>query len=410
MTKTAPPIPSLPMQLMLTLGCWMSSPFALQCVKNDWPHWSKRLHSLAPNLPLNELKAAQLEAAITQEAKQRASNLLDGIHRYQQSGYQRHMSEPAVIWQQGSARLLDYTAYIPQHMIAHAPMVLFVPSLINRYYVLDLEKERSMMHYLASQGVHPIILDWGTPSEAQMEYDCAAYIQKIMLPAIDYLHEMSQDRVALAGYCMGGILSMAAAILRPEKVNALALLATPWDFHCDAFAPFIFEESYHPLIMQWLQSKPLIPADMLQMLFYMTNPWVFEQKFRRFSELSPDSRAAKDFIALEHWVNDGIPMTSAVAIDCLIRWSQQNMLSKNAWKVTNRRIAPDKIRCPTFMAIPKNDHVVPFECAMALAKKLPQAELIHPSAGHVGMIVGSRAKRELWQPLAKWLHETRTAA
>lgn len=58
---------------------------------------------------------------------------------------------------------------------------------------------------------------------------------------------------------------------------------------------------------------------------------------------------------------------------------------------------------PIFIAAPLQDTIVPYECAAPLADLLPNATLHKPSAGHVGMIVGQNAKRELWKPLGDWL-------
>jgi polyhydroxyalkanoate synthase len=340
-----------------------------------------------------------LSQAVTEEAKSRANNLLSGILRYVDTPYTRDTDEPAAIWRRGNARLLDYGTPAG----AKGPVVLFVPSLINRYYILDLESERSMLRYLATQGLYPLVLDWGEPGKHEEAFSCADYVTDILIAAIDFLSKTSGGRIALAGYCMGGVLSLAAAQARQQKLCALALFATPWDFSCPTFKPFVLDDQWLPLAQSLIGSQNKLSADIVQSLFYLTDPWVFEQKFRRFQELQPESRAAKDFIALEHWVNDGVPMTSHVADDCLIGWAQKNDLMQEKWKVGGRIVRPCSITIPTLIAIPRNDHVVPYECAQPLADAMPNAHVINPGAGHVGMIVGSRAKRELWQPLTDWI-------
>jgi len=281
--------------------------------------------------------------------------------------------------------------------------MLFVPSLINRYYILDLEKERSLLRFLATQGIYPLVLDWGMPGDTEADFGVSDYVSEILLPAIDFIHQTSGAAVTLGGYCMGGVLALAAAQLRPKKVDKLALFATPWNFHCKAFAPFILEKAWQEKLGAQLADGKALPAEIVQALFYLTDPFVFEEKFRRFLSLDGESRAAKDFIALEHWVNDGVPMTSRVAQDCLIGWAQRNDLAMGKWKIGNRKIDPRKITQPVFIAIPKQDHVVPYDCAIPLTKAMPHAHIVKPSAGHVGMIVGSKAKKELWEPFAEWV-------
>ncbi len=325
--------------------------------------------------------------------------MLSGILRYYETPYQRVLAEKPVIWQTGAARLLDYG----QGAENFQNIVLFIPSLINRYYILDLEEERSFLRFLATQNIYPIVLDWRTPSAAEAEFAVADYVSEILAPAIDYLAEIYGGKIALAGYCMGGVLALAASKLRPRKISSLALLATPWDFYCPEFSPFVLDKKWQAEITKTINEQETLSAEFIQSLFYLTDPFLFEHKFRRYFEMEETSRAARDFVALEHWVNDGVPMTAGVARDCLIGWAQGNDLMAGRAMVAGKKIAPPPATLPTFIAIPKNDNVVPFACAMPLAAATPQATVIHPSAGHVGMIVGSKAKRELWLPYANWL-------
>ena len=386
------PLPLLPMHLTQSMGTLHSWPFAMQLAN-------------AESLPLkNSLKQKlndpKLHQALQNHARNESKALCDAIKRYIDTPHIRTLIEPPCIWQQGSARLLDYGQLEGPEC---DQLMLFVPSLINRYTILYLNEQRSMMRFLRSQGVYPIVLDWGTPSNNQQHDNISDNITNILLPAIDHIHDMSGEAVSLGGYCMGGILALAAAQLRPLKIDRLALFATPWNFHCDTFKPLILDDDYQGILAELIDSQDMIAAEMIQALFYVTDPFVFEEKFKRFATMKEGSPAARDFIAREHWVNDGVPMTRGVAQDCLVYWAQQNQLAKNKWKVANRIIRPEKISQPTFIAIPKQDHVVPHDCAWPLAELIPHAHVIHPNAGHVGMIAGGRAKRECWNPLLEWL-------
>lgn len=380
------------MQLMLTLGCWLSSPFAWGCANAASP-----LLKAEKSPPQN----AKLQSALAGEAKNRAAEFLSGVLRYMEAPYARNVPEPPCIWRRGNARLLDYGT--PRRK--PGTTVLFIPSLINRYYILDLEEERSLLRFLGAQGLHPLVLDWGAPGEFEQTFGVGDYIMDILNPAIDFLAKVAGKPIAMAGYCMGGNLALASAGLKQKQVSALALLATPWDFHCEEFRPFVVENEWLPMIEKTIASQKSLPADIVQSLFYMTDPWVFEQKFRRFAGLQDGSRAMRDFIALEHWVNDGVPMTANVARDCFISWAQQNMLMNGQWQVAGKKSDPKKLKLPTYIAMPQSDHVVPLACALPLAQMIKDAAISRPSSGHVGMIVGSRAKKELWQPLAEWLHK-----
>jgi polyhydroxyalkanoate synthase len=63
----------------------------------------------------------------------------------------------------------------------------------------------------------------------------------------------------------------------------------------------------------------------------------------------------------------------------------------------------EDLALPTLHVIPARDRIVPPESSRALAKATKGADMLSPAAGHVGMAVGSRARSEVWEPLAVWL-------
>lgn len=382
------PLLNLPMQLMTSMAPWLSSPSACQWSSVGLPLWN----------PL-AIDPQKLNQAVAEEAKNRVESLLKGLLRYGEIPYQRVLKEPPTIWRKGNARLLDYSLATRHSSLAP---ILFIPSLINRYYILDLDEERSLLRYIAATGACIFVLDWGKPGEYEKHFSCEDYVTKTILQAIDFVQQTSGKKVNLAGYCMGGVMALAASLLKTQSVNSLSLFATPWNFHCNSFSPFLLHRNWHATIDAMLTKQDTLSAQVIQSLFYWTDPWVFEQKFRRFADID-DPKEIHEFMALEHWVNDGVPMTVAAARECLIGWAQKNQLADGSWQVAGKKIDPTKIKCPVFMAMPENDHIVPKDCAEPLAKSIKHAKIIRPHAGHVSMMVGKHAKRDVWQPFARWL-------
>lgn len=409
--QTLPPKPgALPFHLMLGLGGWMSSTIAFECFRQGLSglnqaqaHPEKRARKVkkAATLP-NGKDLQKLGEALQKEALARAESFLGGLQSYFATPYARELSPPPAVWQKGQARLLDYSA-LADALPAHAPVVFFIPSLINRYYILDLEKQRSLARFLTDAGCHVLMLDWQSPGAQEAGYSCADYVTQVLAPCLDFIGDTTGKKPILAGYCMGGVLALALAQLKPGRVSALALLATPWDFKSQDSKQADLSEPYLLQLDACLEQQSQVPAEWIQTLFYLNAPWLFQAKFQRFSRLSPQSPERREFMALEGWVNDGVPMTSAAARECMIGWAQHNLLARGRWRVGGRHIRPVSIRCPVFIALPKNDTIVPTGSAMALAAALPHADCVTPSSGHVSMIVGKRARQELWVPLQDWI-------
>jgi len=330
-----------------------------------------------------------------------------GIAAYRRHPYHRALPDPPVLWQAGSSRLLDYggsglkTPGVRKPRGRNAkrdarPPVLFVPSLINRAYVLDLAPGRSMLRWLATQGARPLLLDWGWPEVAERRFTLSDTITERLIPAIEAVGEP----VILAGYCMGGLLTVAAAQLRPAKVAALALLATPWDFHAGPAPTRIGALLPH---LPTLLAGGTLPIDALQALFAMLEPGAIGAKFRAFAAMDQASPAAAMFVALEDWLADGIPLAAPVAQECLAGWYGENTPGRGLWRVDGQIIDPASLRLPTLVAMPAQDRIVPPETAAPLARLIPEAKTLNLPLGHVGMVAGSRAETLVWPVLLDWL-------
>lgn len=335
--------------------------------------------------------------ALSQESFRQSSDFLEGMSTYLGSNYERPKTDYKIIWQRGSATLLDLD---PENTEGLA--VLLVPSLINKSYVLDLYPEASFAQYLKAQGFRPLILDWGTPGETELDFTCADYITSHALDALNALREQHEGPIALIGYCMGGIFTIAMAQLAHMFVDAMVLLATPWDLSAPDTPRVLLEPSAQLMLRQWIRTFNPVPPVVTQTLFHLINPWYVQEKYRDF--LTLDKTQRKHFLAIEQWVNDGVPLPQKVAEECFVDWPQGNILATHQWKVGRRWIDPTAVTCPTLAVIPERDLIVPKGVALPLAKELPRAETLFPEAGHVGMVAGRRAKDVLWEPVTGWLN------
>jgi poly(3-hydroxyalkanoate) synthetase len=370
---------------------------------NAWPLWNGAWPlSKAGEQERQRLLAALAASGHPPEALARAVEarllkadrlLIAGIAAYRRHPFARELADPPAIWAEGSSRLLDYGG--------EGPVVLFVPSLVNRAYILDLLPGRSLMRWLATKGLRVLLLDWGWPGEVERHFTLTDYVAGRLERAL----AAAPGPVVLAGYCMGGLLALAAALRRPERVRALALLATPWDFHAGADGPrrARLAAGLLPGLEAIMEPTGALPVDALQTLFAMLDPFGVAEKFRAFARLRQDSERARLFVALEDWLNDGIPLPAPVARQCLAGWYGRNEPGRLAWRIAGQVVDPAAWTGPAFIAIPERDRIVPPASAAAIATRLPAAETHLAAGGHIGMVAGSGAEAALWQPLRAWI-------
>jgi polyhydroxyalkanoate synthase len=409
MTAPAPHRIGQPSPLVFHLGAALSvyAQALLAAPRADAPGfpWSDDLAgaaaALGPDLDRTEIAA---------EVGARLSATLRGLEAWQAHPWRRTLADPPEIWRAGGARLLDFGA-APEAADPHGPPVLVIPSLINRAYILDLTAERSMLRRLAGRGLRPVLLDWGAPGPAEAGFDLDAYAARRLLPALRHLQAETGRPVAVLGYCMGGTIAAGLAARAPDGVTSLSTIGAPWDFSTtDGIAGglrALFRaqgpRQVESLLESLGQAFGAVPVSLFQTLFALVNPLQAALKFRRFSALDPDSPAARHFVALEDWLADGVPMTAPAARDLLVDWQIRNVTAALRWRFLGGPVDPRGIRVPALVFCGRGDSIAPAPLARPLGALIPGAALVEPATGHVGMIVGSAAPTQVWEPLAGFL-------
>lgn len=388
----------LPLHLASAAVAWTSSRVALPFLRSGSLPWRPELAAAADRLR-QEVAAAAPEdfaAAVDVEVKLRAGVFLRGIERYRHHPYRRSLAEPRAIWQAGTSRLLDYGRR------DGAPL-LVVPSLVNRAYILDLAEDKSLLRFLVDAGHRPLLVDWGEPSASERRFTLTNYIVDRLEPAAEAAAAAAKAPLSVLGYCMGGLLAVALAQRRPTLVGALALLATPWDFHAERGEHARLLGKVAAGLACAFAGTGVVPVDVLQVLFAALDPLLALRKFSRFAALSEGSGEERDFVAVEDWLNDGVPLALPVAQECLSGWYGANTTARARWRVAGRPITPARVNMPSLVVVPAQDRIVPPATAAVLADLLPSAERLTPALGHIGMVVGREAPSAVWQPLAQWL-------
>jgi polyhydroxyalkanoate synthase subunit PhaC len=371
---------------------WLSSRAALPILRSG-----SGASSAAPE-PLR-LLAAEIEALgperLAAALGERAERWLSGLEAYRRHPFRRDPERRPAVWREGTTRLVDYGE-------TGAPAVLVVPSLINRHYVLDLLPERSFLGHLAAHGLRPLVVDWDEPGAEECGFDLTDYVAGRLDAAFAAALDIAAAPIGVIGYCMGGLLALALALRRQREVGCLAVLATPWDFHAGHRAGRLLGAA-----AEWIAAScgaaGTVPVELLQSLFFLLDPFAAERKFVRFAGLDAESAAARAFVALEDWVNDGVPLALPTACECLRRWYGENEPGRGVWRVAGRRVAPGELARPALVVIPGADRIVPPRSAEPLAAALGEATVLRPALGHVGMMAAAHAPAMLWAPVADWL-------
>ena len=311
----------------------------------------------------------------------RLAQALAGLRRYQSAAPSPPRRDYPVVARVGHVTLRA-------HADTGRPVVI-VPSLINSPDVIDLAPGNSLTAGLVAAGLQPLVVDWGDTEP----HGLADAVADRLVPLIAGLAQP----IAVAGYCLGGTLALAAAALIGPQVSRLALLATPWHFsgyHDNARAGMAgWWEGAAPLAEQ----LGALPMDLLQPAFWALDPASLAAKYADFAVATGDDAA---FVQLEDWANSGVPLSIAAARDLAETLFAGNASGRGAWHVGGQAIDAAALAMPILDVIAGRDRIVP--PGAALTTNGPGTPL-RLDAGHVGMVVGRRAPAMLWAPLAEFL-------
>jgi polyhydroxyalkanoate synthase subunit PhaC len=377
---------------------WLSSRGALPILKyvsQGSSAGEERIRQLAAEI--DEFGRDKVAAALDREIVRRAELYLSGLESYRRHPFRRRVAAAPVLWRSGTTRLIDYGGD------TEGPAVLIVPSLINRYYVLDILPERSFLRHLASCGLRPLVVDWGAPGEKERSYDLSDYITGPLEAVFTAAARVACAPIGIIGYCMGGLLALALALRRQSEIGCLALLATPWDFHAGSAERAQLFANAGGCLLRFCDQDRAVPVEVIQSFFFMLDPFAGERKFTRFAALERDSEDARSFVALEDWLNDGVPLSGRVARECARSWYGDNLPGRWQWQIAGQPVDPRLLRRPALVVLPGRDRIVPPDSAEPLAAQFPAVTVMRPPLGHVGMMSAARAPAVLWTPIADWL-------
>ncbi|GAB5390110.1 MAG: hypothetical protein Alpg2KO_30780 [Alphaproteobacteria bacterium] len=286
------------------------------------------------------------------------------------------------------------------------PSVLLVPSLVNSSDILDLMPDHSFARFLVGQGFRVRMLEWGQPGELESRFSLSDLVAGRLNRLIGAVAAHDGQPPLVIGYCMGGVLALGAALtLPPGAVSGLVLLATPWDFHAGEGEKAEAQRIAALLgpICAALPDGACLPGDVIQSLFWMLDPMTSLHKFRRFAAMPMEDEAATRFVLLEDWLNEPRGLPGPIARACMTGWYGRNDLANGQWMLGGLRINPERLSCPALCVIPQQDRIVPAVSARALADQLPQADVMAPELGHIGLIASRSAPDRLWHDLSSWM-------
>jgi polyhydroxyalkanoate synthase len=300
------------------------------------------------------------------------------------------------IYHEGKFRLLRYGR-------AGKP-VLIVSAQINRFQIMDISPERSVVTRLLSQGLDVYILDWGYSGKEDDSRSLEDYVNTLGRAILAIKDGSGVDRVPIIGYCWGGLVSLVFVALDRSSVERLLLLATPVDFNKDKTLLSTWAKAIDAERM--IDEYGHMDGQILDLAFVMRNPPrnLFDKYFKMLRS-AKNADLLKIFFAVEKWLFSTPPVPGRLWKQIVNDGYKQNLLVKGEMNVGGEKVDLKKIDIPILCATAEKDDLVSPESTLAIMNHVSSTDktALQIPGGHVGLCIGKIAHERLWPEIAKWL-------
>jgi polyhydroxyalkanoate synthase subunit PhaC len=325
-------------------------------------------------------------------------------------------TEGAVVFENALFQLIQYK---PLTQTVYARPLLLVPPCINKFYIMDLQPDNSLVRYAVTQGHTVFLMSWRNPDQSLAHLTWDDYVEHGVIEAIQVTQKISaQDQINALGFCVGGtLLATALAVLfaRGEKpVASLTLLTSLLDFSDTGVLDVFIDEAQVSMREQAIGAGGLMPGHDFASAFSSLRPNDLVWNYVESNYLKGEEPTAFDLL---YWNADSTNLPGPMFCYYLRNMYLENRLKEpGKLKVNNERVDLGKINAPVFVYGSREDHIVPWEAAYASTtllnpKKAARNRFVLGASGHIAGVINPPAKnkRSYWsngkiQPdAATWL-------
>jgi polyhydroxyalkanoate synthase len=313
-------------------------------------------------------------------------------------------TEGTVVFENDYLQLIEYTPLTDR---VHERPILFVPPCINKYYILDLQPENSLIRYTVAEGHRVFVVSWRNPDEAMAARTWDDYIEDAVIRAIRVVQEITgADTINTLGFCVGGtLLSTALGVLAARgehPAESLTLLTTFLDFSDTGVLDlFIDEASVQMREITLGEQAPggprLLKGGELATTFSFLRPNDLVWNYVVGNYLKGEKPPAFDLL---YWNSDSTNLPGP-----WFCWYLRHTYLSNELRVPKRltvcgeRLDLSAIEAPTFLYGSREDHIVPWKGAFESTRILGGPKrFVLGASGHIAGVINPPAakKRSYW--------------
>ncbi|MCD2193255.1 alpha/beta fold hydrolase [Actinomycetospora endophytica] len=287
-------------------------------------------------------------------------------------------------------RLMELVQFDAQTDEVHEIPLLCSPPWINKYYVMDLAPERSLVEWAVQHGHTVFMISYRDPDSSMASTTFEDYLELGPAAALDVVTGITgSDKVNVMGLCLGGLmaalLTTRCAVRGDDRINSLTLLNTMLDYsEVGPVSSFVSPEIVERL-EQSMKQTGYLPAESMATTFDLlrANDLIFNYIGPNW--LEGKAPPAFDILA---WNSDSTRMPAAMHASYLRHFYLDNELSRGVLELDGDLLSLKSAQADTFIVAAENDHIAPWRTSFTSTELLGgDVTFVLSTAGHIAGVV-----------------------
>lgn len=304
-------------------------------------------------------------------------------------------TEGAVVFENEFFQLLEYK---PLTAKVYEKPFLLIPPCINKFYILDLQPENSLIRYAVSEGHRTFVVSWRNPDESMAGKTWDDYIEHAAIKAIDVVQEITGAKTLNAlGFCVGGtILGTALSVLAARGKNPVAsatLLTSFLDFTDTGILDIFIDETSVKYREAEMGQGGLLKGQDLASTFSFLRPNDLVWNYVVGNYLKGETPPPFDLL---YWNSDSTNLPGPFYAWYLRNtYFENNLIKPGKVSVCGQKVDLRKVDIPVYLYGSREDHIVPIGGAYASTQHLPgKKRFVMGASGHIAGVINPPAKKK----------------
>lgn len=304
-------------------------------------------------------------------------------------------TEGAVVFENEFFQLLEYK---PLTAKVYEKPFLLIPPCINKFYILDLQPENSLIRYAVSQGHRTFVVSWRNPDESMAQKTWDDYIEHAAIKAIEVVQEITGAKTLNAlGFCVGGtILGTALSVLAAQgkkPVASATLLTSFLDFTDTGILDIFIDETSVKYREAEMGQGGLLKGQDLASTFSFLRPNDLVWNYVVGNYLKGETPPPFDLL---YWNSDSTNLPGPFYAWYLRNtYFENNLIKPGKTVVCGQKVDLRKVDIPVYIYGSREDHIVPIGGAYASTQHLPgKKRFVMGASGHIAGVINPPAKKK----------------